>query len=124
MGGLKYPNVLALDKALKITLIRRILKGNEGWSIFPYYFNIHKIFLFGDIYCNTMLVKCNNTFWKDVIIALNNYMKMSGLQTMTITVQCQFGITIRSAIILTKDSDQKASYLSVIFFYTGVLHNS
>ena len=39
---------------------------------------------------------------------------MSGLST--ITIQCQFGITIRSAIMLPKNGLQKASYLSVIFF--------
>ena len=71
-GGLKYFNLSAFDKALKITWLRRILKENSGWCIFPTFFNIHKIFLFGDDYLNTLLRSCTNPFWKDVIIAFKS----------------------------------------------------
>ena len=68
-GGLKYSNLVSFDKALKITWLRRILKENSGWCIFPIFFNIHKIFLFGDDYLNTLWQSCTNIFWKDVISA-------------------------------------------------------
>ena len=51
--GLNYTNLSNFDKALKATWVRRIIKGEEGWSIFPYHFKIHKIFLFGDIFLTT-----------------------------------------------------------------------
>ena len=68
-GGLKYPNLAAFDKSLKITWLRRILKEDKGWCIFPTFFKIHKIFLFGDMYLNTLLKTCTNQFWRDVILS-------------------------------------------------------
>ena len=54
-GGLKYQNLSDLDKSLKITWIRSILSIEDGWSIFPHFFNLRKVFLFVDIYFNMIL---------------------------------------------------------------------
>ena len=43
------------------------MKVNKGWSIFPYFFEIHKVFLFGDEHFNIIYNRCNNILWKDVI---------------------------------------------------------
>ena len=68
-GGLKYPNLADFDKSLKITWLRRILKDDNGWCIFPTFFKIHKIFLFGDMYLENLVKTCTNEFWKDVILS-------------------------------------------------------
>ena len=68
-GVLNYLYLSNFDKALKVTWVRRIIKGEEGWSIFPFHFKIHKIFLFGDIFLNNIYKECTNNFWKDVIDA-------------------------------------------------------
>ena len=60
---------LTLIRSLKITWLRRIIKENEGWSIFPNFLNIHKIFLFGDSYFDTIIKRCKNIFWTDVVYA-------------------------------------------------------
>ena len=66
---MNYLNLFNFDRALKASWVRRIIKGEEGWSIFPFHFKIHKIFLFGDIFLDNIYKKCNNDFWKDVIEA-------------------------------------------------------
>ena len=51
-GGLKYLNLEIFDKALKTTWVRRIINEEEGWVTFPHHYKIHRLFLFGDIYCD------------------------------------------------------------------------
>ena len=76
-GGLSYPFLIDFDKSLKITWLRRIIKEKDVWSIFPNFLNIHKIFLFGDSYFDTIIKRCKNFFWTDVIYACKSlYDKM------------------------------------------------
>ena len=37
--------------------------------ISTHFFNLHKVFLFGDIYYNMIFDKCSKIFWNDVIVA-------------------------------------------------------
>ena len=64
-----YTSLKASDNRIRI---RRILKESSGWCIFPAFFNIHKIFLFGDNYLNVLIQSCTNAFWKDVIVAFQS----------------------------------------------------
>ena len=66
-GGLKYLNLEIFDKALKTTWVRRIINEDEGWATFPHHYKIHRLFLFGNIYFDTIRENCTNQFWKDVI---------------------------------------------------------
>ena len=67
LEGLKMTNLKTFDQALKISWLKRLKNGNDGWEEVPMYHNVHRIVMYGDNYIPHLLKKITNPFWKNVI---------------------------------------------------------
>ena len=76
-GGLKLPNLSSFDNALKLGWLKRFLKSNSKWTIFPKVFELEGVFLYGADYIERIEAMNTNPFWQDVLIALKTLWKNS-----------------------------------------------
>ena len=68
-GGLNMIDIYIFDKALKVTWIRRILRGQQSWkSVINEMYPDLKVFQsYGDIFVKNICKSLNNNFWRDVM---------------------------------------------------------
>ena len=59
VGVLQLTNILLVDKALKLSWLRRVFNQTEGWASFPHYYKIDKAMFYGSIYIEKF-----NKIWK------------------------------------------------------------
>lgn len=78
-GGMKMVDVRSFITSLKCTWIKRLTCSHKPWMDIFYALNgddiLQKLYDFGDSFVFDCLLKENNAFWKDVLIAWSCYMK-------------------------------------------------
>ena len=66
-------DLLEFDMSLKITLVRKIEKGNPDWLEFAQNFKIDRLSLTDEVYHKKLATSTSNPFWRSVIIAYSNW---------------------------------------------------
>ena len=69
-GGLKLHNIQKFDSSLKLGWLKRFLKSNSKWTIFPKEFELEGVFCYGPDYIERIEGLNSNAFWQDVLTAL------------------------------------------------------
>ena len=76
-GGMKLHNLSVFDAALKLGWLKRFLKSNSKWTIFPKDFELEGVFYYGADFIERIEAMTTNPFWIDVLTALNSLWKNS-----------------------------------------------
>ena len=72
-GGLKLHNLSLFDRALKISWLKRCIKSNSKWTIFPKNFELWDVFTYGADYLVNIIETTSNKFWQDVEKSLSHF---------------------------------------------------
>jgi hypothetical protein len=72
-GGLKMINISAFIKALKLTWLRRFVKGGVWTNILIEKVELNKLYNCGKNYVDKIVAKFKNEFWKDVFKAYSEF---------------------------------------------------
>ena len=76
-GGLKMINLSAFVDSLKLTWLRRLLRDNGKWQLLTQNkFDLNKLITCGEHFCEGTITTLLNKFWKDVLNAYLNLLKM------------------------------------------------
>ena len=78
LGGLKMPNINSVNKALKISWIKRLMSSNSKWTgLFESETktNFQKITIFGDDYAKS-ISSMKNDFWRDCLAHWSDLLKV------------------------------------------------
>ena len=76
-GGLKLHNIAIFDTALKLSWLKRFLKSNSKWTVFPREFELEGVFLYGVDYIERIEAMNTNQFWQDVLSSIKTLWKTS-----------------------------------------------
>ena len=76
-GGLKLHNLSVFDTALKLGWLKRFLKSNSKWTVFPKEFELEGVFHYGVDFIERIEAMNTNPFWQDVLTALKALWKTS-----------------------------------------------
>ena len=69
-GGLKLHNISRFDSALKLGWLKRFLRSNSKWTIFPKEFELEGVFCYGSDFIERIEGLNTNAFWQDVLSSL------------------------------------------------------
>ena len=69
-GGLKLHNIKLFDTALKLGWLKRFIRSNSKWTVFPKYFELEGVFIYGPDYIERIEAMTDNPFWLNVIDSL------------------------------------------------------
>ena len=72
-GGLGYPNLADFNDALKISWIKWIYMGDEGWKVFPKMYGVDKVLIYGAKYVDKMFKKVETGFWIGFLHVLRKF---------------------------------------------------
>ena len=69
-GGLKLHNIKLFDNALKLGWLKRYIRSNSKWTVFPNDFELEGVFIYGPDYLERNDAMISNPFWINVIDSL------------------------------------------------------
>ena len=69
-GGLKLHNIKLFDNALKLGWLKRYIRSNSKWTVFPNDFELEGVFIYGPDYLERIDAMISNPFWINVIDSL------------------------------------------------------
>ena len=69
-GGLKLHNIKLFDTALKLGWLKRFIRSNSKWTVFPKDFELEGVFIYGPDYIERIEAMTDNPFWLNVIDSL------------------------------------------------------
>ena len=72
-GGLNLINLVTFNYSLKITWIRKLTLYSPEWAEFAEMYRVDYITQTDILYHNTLIKKCKNPFWRDVILSYKNW---------------------------------------------------
>ena len=86
-GGLKLHNIKLFDNALKLGWLKRYLRSNSKWTLFPKDFDIDGVFIYGPDYIDRLEAIISNPFWLDVLTALKTLWNSNFISEKTVIME-------------------------------------